>query len=92
VSAVFGPVPDVVDTFRILAGGIAPVGWIRLSRRKQMRWIARGVGSERFAAPVREFCDKAAAVAWPIKREPDPRQPGERTPRASLKQQKELVA
>ena len=85
MSASFEVVPGTIDTFKVLAGGLVPVGFIRLSRGKQMRWVARGLGPTRSAATVREFTDKSAAVAWLIKCEPDPKPP---RVRALLKQNK----
>ena len=67
MSATCEAVPDAIDTFRALAGGLAQVGWIRLSRGN-----ARDLGTTRCASAGRDFCDKAVAVAWLIQREPVP--------------------
>ena len=72
MSATCEAVPGTVDTFRVLARGLAHVGWIRLFRRKQVRWVARDLGTARRACAVGDFCDKADAVAWSIQREPVP--------------------
>lgn len=68
---------DRIDTFRVLAGGFVHVGWIRLSRGTEMRWVARAIDGS-----VRRFCDRVAAVSWLIAREPAPAEPG-RSPYAA---------
>ena len=75
MSASCTRVPGTIDTYRIEAGGLVHVGWIRLSRGKEMRWVARGLGTERSAAAVRELTDKLAAVTWLCEREPVPASP-----------------
>ena len=72
MNATGDAVPGTVDTFRVLARGLAHVGWIRLFRRKQVRWVARDLGTARRASAVRDFCDKADAVAWLIQHRPVP--------------------
>ena len=64
MSATCIVVPGTLDTFRVLAGGMAHVGWIRLSRGKQMRWIARDLGRVQRAAAERSFVEKRTAIAW----------------------------
>lgn len=71
MSAVCEPMPDRIETFRVLAGGIAPVGWLRLSRETEIRWVARSLNGS-----IRRFTDKFAAVTWLIEREPAPAEPG----------------
>lgn len=67
MTAVCEKLPDRIDTFRVLAGGLVHVGWIRLSRGTEMRWVARHP-----TGLIRRFTDKVAAVAWLIEREPAP--------------------
>jgi hypothetical protein len=72
MSATGKAVPGTVDTFRGLAGGLAHVPRISLSRGKPMRWVARDLGAARRASALRDFGDKADAVAWWIQRKPAP--------------------
>jgi len=67
MTAVCERMPDRIDTFQVLAGGFVPVGWIRLDRGKDIRWVARTPNGS-----IRQFCDKVAAVDWLIAREPAP--------------------
>lgn len=67
--------PQRIETFRVLAAGDVPLGWLRLARDAgRICWIARTPGDAegRAAAAIRSFCDKAAAIEWLVKNEPVP--------------------
>jgi hypothetical protein len=77
------PMPDRIETFRVMAGGITLIGYLRLAREAALtRWIARDLGSEDSAASIRRFCDRSRAVEWLVAREPAPSEPG-RSPYAA---------
>jgi hypothetical protein len=75
--------PGRIETFRVLAGGMTLVGYIRMAREAAaLRWVARDLGSKDRAACIRSFYDKGRAVEWLVAREPAPSEPG-RSPYAA---------
>jgi hypothetical protein len=73
------PVPNTT-AFRILAGGITLVGFIRQAADRGGVWIARSLGAPdgSTAASIRRFApnERHSAITWLVEREPAPAEPG----------------
>ncbi len=70
-GAVCQPMPGRLATYRVVVSDDLTLGFIRLDVSDQ-KWIARTTGSERSAASLRRFSDRADAVGWLQQREPVP--------------------
>ncbi len=70
-GAVCQPMPGRLATYRVVVADDLTLGFIRLDVTDQ-KWIARTIGSERAAACLRRFDDRAEAIGWLQQLEPAP--------------------